>query len=325
MITETGNIRKSRFNLRLSKKRYLIGLVILIILSIEILLRYSLGLGHPLLFVLDPDFGSMPAPNQDIHRFFSHIQTNAYGMRSVDFNIVKQKNEKRILFVGDSVTFGTSYVDQRLIFTSLINEYYMSNSLTPIVILNASAAGWAPSNELGYVRSKGIFDSDIVVFVLNTKDLIQPFAKYQSSPMTPTSNPYSAIGEAFDRYIIPRIFGYSIPIDPGSEMSDNPQVETKMSEFLSILTEEKNIVEKNGARFMIIFSPAIDDDIKLYKIRWNFGIDMLMTWSLKENIKIIDMRNGYSRYSESQIYFDGMHLRPLGHQIIKEEFINKMN
>jgi hypothetical protein len=321
MNVDTYPVSDSRLKNRFSNYLYRIIIVAFLLLTVEMGLRFTLGLGRPLLFISDPTFGSIPAPNQDLHRFFSHIQINEYGMRSGYFSFVKPIKERRILFVGDSVTFGTTYVDQKCIFTSLINEYYEKKSLTPIVVMNASSPGWAPSNELGFIRSKGIFDADLVVFVLNTKDLIQPFSKFIISPITPTKNPYTAIGESLDRYILPRIFGYKIPVDPGSEFSGDPTAELKTMNILGVLLDAKDLVNRNGAKLTIIFSPMVDNDTKLHKNQWDKGVDMLITWCLDKNVGIIDMRDGYSRYAESQIYFDGMHLRPLGHQIVSDEFI----
>ena len=97
-----------------------LGLTIALLVGAEIGLRWVLGLGYPLLLRPDPMYGYMPAPNQDLHRFFSHIHINAYGMRSEDIEANKPPGTRRILFVGDSVLFGTTLVDQQRIFTNRI-------------------------------------------------------------------------------------------------------------------------------------------------------------------------------------------------------------
>jgi hypothetical protein len=318
---EAHSARTSRIPSRLSTATRRMAIAMAVLLCVELLLRFTVGLGRPLLFLPDPAFGSMPAPNQDLHRFFSHIVINEFGMRSGHVPVAKSALERRILFVGDSVTFGTTYVDQKAIFTELIGEYYGHSSSPPTMVMNASSPGWAPSNELGFIRSKGIFAADLVVFVVNTKDLIQPFAPFTMSPMTPTRNPASAIGEALGRYIIPRIFGSSHSVDPGSGPSGDPQVEAETVKILDVLSAAEGLAHRNGAQFMIIYSPMIDDDIRSYSERWDKGVRMLMAWSLKEKVSIVDMRKEFSRYPESQIYFDGMHLRPFGHQIVSDEFL----
>jgi len=54
-----------------------LGLLAILLVSTEIGLRGVLGLGHPLLMEPNAIYGYMPAPNQELHRFFSHIHINA--------------------------------------------------------------------------------------------------------------------------------------------------------------------------------------------------------------------------------------------------------
>jgi hypothetical protein len=124
---------------------------------------------------------TMPAPHQDLHRFFSHIHINAYGMRSDDIEAYKPPGKRRILLDGDSVLFGTAYLDQ-----AVTSQAVCSAILDRIQrVLNVSAGGWAPSNELGFLRAKGTFGADLVVFVLNTNDLAQPFTGFEENALSP--------------------------------------------------------------------------------------------------------------------------------------------
>ena len=74
--------------------------VSLMVVGAEIGLRLILGLGYPLLIRADPMYGYMPAPNQDLHGFFSHIHINAFGMRSDDIEATKPSDMRRILCGG---------------------------------------------------------------------------------------------------------------------------------------------------------------------------------------------------------------------------------
>ena len=49
-----------------------LGVFAILLIAAEIGLRIVLGLGHPLLMEPNPVYGYMPAPNQDLERFFSH-------------------------------------------------------------------------------------------------------------------------------------------------------------------------------------------------------------------------------------------------------------
>ncbi len=156
--------------------------VAVLAIALEVGLRTILGLGSPVLYVTDPRFGYFPKGNQHLHRFFVDIDTNRFGMRSDPVSEVKTVGEYRILFVGDSVPFGTTYVDQRDIFVERIGASLKKIRGKLVSALNASSPGWAPSNEFEFIKARGLYDADLVVLVYNTKDLTQPFSPYQESP-----------------------------------------------------------------------------------------------------------------------------------------------
>lgn len=300
-----------------------IGILIALLLAAEIALRVVLGLGHPLLIEPNPAYGYMPAPSQDLHRFFSHIHINAYGMRSGDITQAKPANTKRVLFLGDSVTFGTTYVDQDKIFTSLIQGELQKHPADPVQILNASAGGWAPANELGFLQAKGTFGAGLIVFVLNTKDLAQPFAGFDENALNPTRNPPTAISELLSRYVAPRIFKGLAVRDPGSVAEGDPTIEQDTPKVLETLSQAHRIATANGARFAIIFSPSVGEDVAAYRQHWDKGASMLMAWAKGEGVDVLDMTQEYSRHAAREVYFDGIHLKPFGHELIEKEFFER--
>src|ERR1700722_12818774 len=94
--------------------------IVVLLVGSELTLRFAFGLGRPLLYAADPQVGYLSAPNQDIRRFGATIHINQFGMRSDDLHVPRVEPGIRLLFIGDSVTFGTTRVDQDKIFTELI-------------------------------------------------------------------------------------------------------------------------------------------------------------------------------------------------------------
>ncbi|MBT3070837.1 SGNH/GDSL hydrolase family protein [Rhodomicrobium sp. Az07] len=133
-------------------------------------------------------FGYISAPNQDVRRFFARNKINRFSMRSDEIEAQKAPDHTRILFIGDSVTYGTTYIDQTRIFTTLVANRASERIGNPVEILNASAGGWAPENEVGFLLSKGTFESDLVLIVLNTADLNSPLADSSRMPGCPPKN-----------------------------------------------------------------------------------------------------------------------------------------
>ena len=101
--------------------RFILASLILLI-ACEVVLRAVFGVGHPLLYQFDADCGYLPKPNQHLSRFFCANDINQFGMRSSAIQSAKPKDEFRIFFLGDSVLFGMTHVDQSKICTSILHR-----------------------------------------------------------------------------------------------------------------------------------------------------------------------------------------------------------
>jgi hypothetical protein len=296
--------------------KYLILAAIVAAGGIEIGLRLIFGLGHPLLFQPDQDAGYIPKPSQRLHRFFAHININSLGMRADE--VAAKDGRYRIFFLGDSVAFGTTYVGQSEIFVTRISDTLGRDH--PVSVLNAAAGGWAVANEVGYLRSRGIFQADHVVMVLNSQDLVQQFAPYAEKTSGPTGNPASAITELFFRYLLPRIVPSKRHRDSGSYTPGNPKIETDQPKVLALLGEAKKIATDGGARFSLILSPSNGRDVQAHQERWNKAIANLKAWASENSVDLLDMGPIYAKYDPQKVYFDGIHLRPFGGDLLADAF-----
>jgi hypothetical protein len=292
------------------------------LLVLELALRLALGLGAPVLYVTDPDFGYFPQSNQHLHRFFVHIDTNRFGMRSPDIDRRKAEGEYRILFVGDSVPFGTTYVDQSDIFVERIGRSLKSDVKSHFSVLNASAPGWAPENEFAFLKVKGTFSADMVVLVYNTKDLTQPFAQYVDSPLYPVRNPVLAVGELWSRYLKPRMITSIDLVDPGSTNQDDRPSTGDRQQVAATIANTAVLVALQHARFVILFCPAVTKDILQHQPEWDAALLSLKTWAQLNSVAVIDTTRVLSSRDPASIYFDGIHLRPAGDQLVAATFLS---
>ena len=95
---------------------YIIVIIFVIFLS-DLLLQNMYSLGKPLKYFISPDFGYALRENQVMTRDKKNfISINNLGMRNKK-DFFKNDNEKVILFFGDSVVYGGSYVDDNDIFS----------------------------------------------------------------------------------------------------------------------------------------------------------------------------------------------------------------
>lgn len=272
---------------------------------IEVVLRFGLGLGNPVLVVPDPACGYVVKPNQHLFRLFNRIDINQFGMRSAELPPTRSPNTLRVMFVGDSITYGTSRVDQSRIFTELLHRELPSIVKRPVEVLNASSSGWAIENELAYVQSRGIFDSDTVILVLNSEDLGQrpaTFAQYVRA--MPAEYASSAFGELYLHFIWPRLHPLGPPPDRRGEVR---------KENLANLDGLRELVVRQHARLAVVYVPFAKD-IHAFSAS---SAAALRTWTLTRQVPFFDLTDAESPFSPSDITIgDGTHLNNKGNRIV---------
>lgn len=289
-----------------------------LLLASELVLRLAAGLGDPVIYRPDADCGYLPVPNQHVRRFGARNDINAYGMRSPDVPASKPAGALRVLFVGDSVTFGTTRVDQSEIFTSVLAAELPARLGRPVEVLNASTGGWAVSNELGFLRSRGTFGADVVLFVLNTGDLTQG----PSTPVLtleagyPDHKPPFAWWELWARYLRPRLLHRPPAADPGSQASSALSDGNATEAVLRELAEAKRFAERAGARFAVVFSPARGAEWE--QPVYAAGLASLKDWATAEGVPLLDMTETFAAAPAAEVYQDGIHLRPRGNRIVAD-------
>jgi hypothetical protein len=292
----------------------LLGAVFLLLLVVEIVLRFGFGLGNPVLIQSDSACEYILKPDQDLTRFGAHTHINHYGMRSNEVAPMRLAGALRLLFLGDSVTYGTSRVDQLSIFTELLHSGLPAVAHEPVEVLNASASAWAPDNELGYVRSRGIFQSDIVLLVLNDGDLTQARATIADiGDNLPQKRPVTAIGEVFTRFLLPRFVSALSKTDAGDSVLQNAgQV---MRQNLSNLAELQSLVESQGGRLVIVYIPFRIDIPDKSKP----SAAVLEQWSKAHGVKLFNLTAAETPYTAKQMTLaDGLHLNSEGHRVVAQ-------
>lgn len=286
-----------------------------LLLLIEAALRFGLGLGNPVLITSDASCSYILKPDQDVRRFFARTHINHYGMRSDEVSSVHRAGMLRLMFVGDSITYGTSRIDQQELFTELVHRELPAIVHRPVEVLNASAGAWAPDNELAYIRSRGIFQSDIVLLVLNDGDLTQPGNTIAAvGDDLPDKRPATAIGELFSRYIEPRIGHLLRRSDAGDRIAANSGdvIRKNLEDLNSVL----GIVSSQGAQLIVVYIPFRRDIPELSRV----SASILMAWSNAHHVGMFDLTSAEAPYFAKEITLDnGVHLNARGHAVIAQE------
>jgi hypothetical protein len=278
----------------------------------EVSLRLVLGLGNPVLIAPDAACNYVLKPNQNIYRFFAHTRVNRDSMRSDEFAPIQPRGTLRLMFVGDSLTYGTSRVDQRQLFTEILHRGLPSIVHRPVEVLNASAGGWAPSNELSYLRSRGIFNADIVLWVVNDGDLEQPRNTISGvGDDLLQRRPALALGELWSRYIKLRLMDMTSRQDAGDSVV--PNAAATIQQNLEVFDEGSAFVQAHGARLVMIFLPFRKDVPQISAD----SQAILRGWTAKNHVPMLDLTYAEQPYTADEITLDhGFHFNAKGNAIV---------
>ncbi|HVC46712.1 MAG TPA: SGNH/GDSL hydrolase family protein [Terracidiphilus sp.] len=295
----------------------LLALAILLALA-DAALHFGLGLGNPVLVAPDAACGYIMKPNQRVFRFFVHTYINPYGMRSADFQPVKPRHTYRILFVGDSITYGSTRIDQSQIFTQLLRRSLPTVIHQPVEVLNASASAWAIDNELSFVRSRGVFQSNVVVLVLNSGDLSQTRAKMLGvNDEIPSQPPASALSELYYRLIKPYFLHLHRRIDAGDSTSQ--VTEQVIRANLADLDTFRTLVESQHAQFVIVYAP-FRNEIPTISSR---SAVLLHAWCAAHHVPLMDLTSVEAQYNTSQITLEGVHFNTFGNRVVADAILKR--
>jgi lysophospholipase L1-like esterase len=146
--------------------RFFIALIFLAGIT-EIILRVKFGFCNAPLYVTDPDFEYVFAPNQHINRFGNIIRTNELSMRS---DPVLSSDSLVILLIGDSVINGGSLTDHDSLASTKLEKRLSSTLKRRVRVLNIAAGSWGPDNGAAYLKKYGTFGADLMCLVTSSHD-----------------------------------------------------------------------------------------------------------------------------------------------------------
>lgn len=97
------------------------------------------------------------------------IITNSLGFRDKEIRDIKYKtNNKRIIFIGDSFTYGYLTKNYEDTYVGLIEKFYDKNNQEKIEVLNAAVQSYSPIiyyNKIKYFLNLGLEFTHLVVFI----------------------------------------------------------------------------------------------------------------------------------------------------------------
>lgn len=130
----------------------------------------------PIRFMFDPQLGDIPKPNQTGRKIrpgvFDHtFSHNSLGLRGSKEYSLERKTEHRILFLGDSFTYGFGVNDNQTF--AYLTEQHLLNDRLSAEVMNAGNSGKGTDYELRFFQVVGYkYRPDLVILCFCANDFI---------------------------------------------------------------------------------------------------------------------------------------------------------
>ena len=275
-----------------------------------------IGLGNPLLYKSDSLVGYRLRPNQSNKRFQNAmVSTDSEGFR-IDPSNKNDSSSEVLVFVGDSVTYGGSYIDDSEIFSSIICA-----NRSKSVCLNSGINAWGTYNMGRFISNFSLYSNRIpseFILVILPGDDERNLKDIKSLPFwtKPPKNP-KAINEIinylFWKNVIPSLRSqknvYQIDLSKKNiiKYKTIQQSWNDLDNYLKSSISKVNIVITPPKRWITHFEEN-KSDIELY----NKYLSMI-----SENPNVSKTCNLYTfikdEYSKTD-YVDSVHLSKTGHK-----------
>ncbi len=122
------------------------------------------------IFIEDRELGWRLKPDSEGVWGGATVKINGKGLRGPELEYANPANAYRILYLGDSVTFGFRLESWKQAFPYVVEEILEERVGSEIETINAGVGGYSPWQFRGFLRREGIkYEPDLVVvaFVLN--------------------------------------------------------------------------------------------------------------------------------------------------------------
>jgi hypothetical protein len=284
---------------------FLVSFVVLLSLALfELVLRVGFGLGDPVLYRSSPLFGYRLQPNQLVHRRGAEIKVNNLALRADrdwDSNI-----ENKILFLGNSVTYGGTTISNHQLFSHLAAQ-----TLKGYLGGNAGVNGWGIENIAALVIDDEFLPARTYVSVLQEMDFYRGLSKLAGKPFW-SHKPQFAIQELLAAFHHDRL--HAIYEGHDAVVSEREKEQT-VARACARLKELDTLLKQRGYRHLIYMSTNTK---QLFE---NEPADSLVARYLNENdvhpilIKERDEVRALKREDLKRMFYDWNHLTVEGHAL----------
>lgn len=177
MLSKRDPGKFNRFEQNSTKTLLLCGFVLLLmlLLGLNYCLQGLFGFGRQVIYDNNPHYGYRPQPYQTFNGFYGKkIKINNLGLRcNEDWDATR---ENKILFLGDSVTYGGAYITNDELFST------RAVATLPLKSGNGGVNAWGVENIHGLLVKQQFLPAGIYVTTLIEDDFYRGVTRIQGLP-----------------------------------------------------------------------------------------------------------------------------------------------
>jgi hypothetical protein len=293
----------------------LIALVLLPILLAEIALRY-LGLGNPILYETNASYRYAQQPNQKQTRLRgASVTIDSKGLRAAtDWSTPA---DAKVLFVGDSVTWAGTYIDDADTFVQGTCARLMLAAAKTFVCGSAAANGYGTDNMAARIRYGNTSDETVLVVTLIAPDTIRGLADAEGQFLfthRPPA-PFRALWEAAS-FAAWKAFHLLRPLDAWRGDHELQVAERSLENLFAALRE----TARPQRKVLIVFSP-VRDELGGRESELTRRVRAVLA---RSGFDVLDLHEAVSAVVRPGFYYDALHLDVRGHHFYAEQIARRL-
>lgn len=283
----------------------LIALVLAPIIAAEAVLRY-LGLGNPILYYTTASYRYAQQPNQkQTRRHGATVTIDSKGFRAAkDWTSAA---DAKILFVGDSVTWAGTYIDDNDTFSQGTCARLAQATGKTFVCGSASANGYGTDNIAERTRYMNVDDESVLVVTLIAPDTVRGLTEAEGQYLFTRRppGPFRALWEVAT-FATWHMFNVLRPLAAHRDDDDLKVAERSLENLFAALRE----TARPSRKVLIVLSPVRDE----LGGRENDLTRRVRAVLARSGFPILDLYPDVSAAVSPGFYYDTLHLDVPGHR-----------
>jgi len=293
----------------------LLALLLVPVVVVELFLR-SEGLGRPILFYTTSSYRFAPQPNQHhVRERGANVTIDSKGLRAVrDWTTPA---DGKILFVGDSVTWGGTYIDDKETFAAGVCARLERATGRSFVCGNAGVNQYGTDNMAERIRYKDVDDETALVVTLISSDTLRGLSDAAGSYFftSPPPGPLRALWEAAT-FLTWCLYGVMRPVDVYRSDHDLRVAERSLQNLFAAIRE----TERPGRRVLIVLSP-MENELGGKETPLTRHVQAVLA---RSGLEVLDLHAPVTAAHSSDFYYDGMHLERTGHNFYADQIAQRL-